>query len=142
MDRDMSYELDGVFAQRNAGELVKVVQTKTRVMRAPGLAASNVHATNRGLGRRVPGPTTQRLNPPMATAIAHEHVSPMQRATRPTQVIPTEHVVPATGLADAYVPMDGLGLTIPGLGTISWAQLGIGAAIGVGISLLLRRRKH
>lgn len=37
-DRDMSYELDGIFNTRNAGELVTVQQTRTRVRRSPGLA--------------------------------------------------------------------------------------------------------
>ncbi len=38
MQRDMSYELDGIFATRGAGELTTVQQTRTRVTRAPGLA--------------------------------------------------------------------------------------------------------
>jgi len=38
MQRDMSYELDGMFANRGAGELTTVQQMRTRVTRAPGLA--------------------------------------------------------------------------------------------------------
>ena len=37
MQRDMSYDLDGIFATRNAGELTSVKQVRTRVTRAPGL---------------------------------------------------------------------------------------------------------
>lgn len=133
MDRDMSYELDGIFANRNAGELVKVTTTKTRMTRSPGLAS---------LGQRVAGPTTRRLNPPMSHPISHESPSPMQRATRATATIPHEAWKPATGLADAYSPMDGLGLTVPGLGTISWAQLAVGATVGMVLGFLLRRPKR
>jgi len=37
MQRDMSYELDDSFSTRNAGELVRTMVPKTRVMRTPGL---------------------------------------------------------------------------------------------------------
>ena len=35
--RDMSFDLDAAFSQRNAGELVREEQVRSRVIRTPGL---------------------------------------------------------------------------------------------------------
>lgn len=128
-DRDMSYELDGVFASRNAGELVSVHQTRTKVVRASGLqrlgsplgtpkttrlAAKPYTNLDRGMGTPMRGSANRNLNPPMSR--------------------------PATGLSDGYLPMGGLGLDLPLIGTVSWPQLGIGLAIGMGLMALLRKR--
>ncbi len=117
MDRSMSYELDHVFSSRNAGELVSVQQTKTRVLRSPGL---------KNLSR----PLSRPIKHTQRTRIA----GPQDR--RLTQGRPT---YAATGLADAYSPMDGI--MIPGLNIeVSWTSLAIGAGIGVAALMLFRRR--
>jgi len=54
--RDMSYELDGVFAGRNAGELVSVKPARTRIARAPGLKPVG----------RLPGGDVRNISPELA----------------------------------------------------------------------------
>jgi hypothetical protein len=44
----MSYGLDGVFSTRNQGQLVSTVQTQTKMIRTPGLAAVNEPLANFG----------------------------------------------------------------------------------------------
>jgi hypothetical protein len=56
MERDMSYELDGMFSGRNAGELVTVQQTRTKVVRSPGL-----HPV-----ARMPGGDVKNITPALA----------------------------------------------------------------------------
>jgi hypothetical protein len=61
MQRDMSYELDDVFADRNAGELVLTEQRKTKVLRTPGLRDLSLP-----LAQSLPSPTSQSLALPLA----------------------------------------------------------------------------
>ncbi len=136
MDRSMSYELDGAFASRNAGELVRTQQTRTVVRRTPGLTATNA---NEPLGRRIPGPKTVRRMPAMDRRIPTRQVSPLA-VERSTRLVNARHVRAATGLAGDYSPMDGLGLVVPGLGLVSWSQLAVGAVVGMGLMALLRKR--
>ncbi len=69
MQRDMSYELDGMFAGRNAGELVSVKQTRTRISRSPGLAPA----------ARMAGGDVRNLTPAMAHRIPRAHVKNIVR---------------------------------------------------------------
>ncbi len=63
MKRDMSYELDGMFAGRNAGELVSVKQTRTKITRSPGLAPA----------ARMAGGDVKNLTPMIAHKLSHAH---------------------------------------------------------------------
>lgn len=63
-DREMSYDLDGVFATRNQGQLVAAVPTQTRMLRTPGLVRLNSGAPGRmpfhGLAAdMLPGPAAE-----------------------------------------------------------------------------------
>lgn len=133
----MSYELDGAFASRNAGELVRTQQTRTVVRRTPGLTASGA---NEPLGRRVPGPKTVRRMPAMDRRIPTRHTSPIA-VERATRLVEARGVRAATGLAGSYSPMDGLGVTLPFIGVVSWAQLAIGAVVGMGALALFRKTR-
>lgn len=136
MDRSMSYELDGAFAGRNAGELVSVQKSRTVVRRTPGLTASGADLS---LGRRIPGPKTVRQMPMMDRRIPTMHNRALS-TERNTRLVEARGTRAATGLADAYSPMDGMGLEIPGLGLVSWSQIAVGAAVGMALMALLRRR--
>lgn len=128
-DRDMSYELDGVFSTRNAGELVSAERPKMKIVRNSGL---------KRLGTPLGTPKTTRLLPTPYTNLNHSLGTKMG-TPRTTSLDPAmSH--PATGLADAYSPMAGLGLDVPFLGTISWQQIAVGAAVGMALMALLRRR--
>ncbi len=137
MDRSMSYELDGAFSNRNAGELVNVQRTKTVMRRTPGLTASGADMP---LGRRVGGPATRRLDPQAFRRIPTMSTTALSLA-RSTQALRSARAVrAATGLADAYSPMDGMGLELPVIGLVSWTQLAIGAIVGMGALALFRKR--
>lgn len=135
MDRNMSYELDDVFASRNAGELVSVAPARQRIVRSSGLT----QVSNLPLGTRLGTPKTRRLDPPMSRRIPSQHARRIAGPQDPrlTQGRPT---VMASGLADAYSPMDGLGLTLPIIGTVSWGSLAVGAAIGLAMMAIVKRR--
>ncbi len=62
MNRDMSYELDDVFADRNAGELVLTEEVKTKVLRTPGLRHLDPPEDH-----NIPTPTARSLSIPMAS---------------------------------------------------------------------------
>ena len=116
-DRDMSYELDGIFNTRNAGELVTVRQTRTKIRRSPGLAPA----------ARMSGGDVQNLTP----ALSH----PM-RSRRPRNISPG--MARSLGLPMARslsnpiyrVPNDLGDITLPLVGTVSVMTLLLAAAGG------------
>lgn len=67
MERDMSYELDGMFSGRNAGELVTVQQTRTKVVRSPGL-----HPV-----ARMPGGDVKNITPALAERLRASQPRPI-----------------------------------------------------------------
>lgn len=78
MERDMSYELDGMFSGRNAGELVAVRQTRTRIKRSPGLAPV----------ARMAGGDVRNLTPAIANRIPRSHVRNIVRPGYRSMSIP------------------------------------------------------
>lgn len=59
-DRDMSYELDGIFSTRNQGQLISSTPVATKVTRTPGLAPVKIRPQYRpikgsieGMGRSI-----------------------------------------------------------------------------------------
>lgn len=66
-DRDMSYSLDGVFSTRNQGQLVSTVQTQSKTIRTPGLAAVREPLANFGhvMGAETPPAAPGMINLPI-----------------------------------------------------------------------------
>ena len=62
MNRDMSFELDGTFMDRNAGEVVTLSRPRVTALRTPGAAIIATQAE-----RAIPGPTDYALARPQAT---------------------------------------------------------------------------
>ena len=120
-DRDMSHDLDGMFSDRNAGQLVSVKQTRTRVMRSPGLrpaarmAGGDIRNLTPAIGRPMFARANRNLTPAMARSI---------NARGPKNM----------GLPMFKVPgdlADDLGtITLPMIGTVSLMTVAIGVAAG------------
>ena len=135
MDRNMSYELDDVFASRNAGELVSVAPVRQRIVRSSGLT----QVSNLPLGTRLGTPKTRRLDSPMSRRIPSQHARRIAGPQDPrlTQGRPT---VMASGLAGAYEPINGMGLELPFIGMVSWSSVAVGAALGLAVMAIIKRR--
>ena len=54
-ERDMSYELDGIFSTRNQGQLISSSPVATQVTRTPGLTPMRVRPTARAIPGSVSG---------------------------------------------------------------------------------------
>ncbi len=119
MERDMSYELDGVFAGRNAGELVTVRQTRTKIGRAPGLAPA----------ARMAGGDVRNLTPALAHKMSRPHPRNISPALAHSLGIPMAH-----SLANPMFrrPSDLAGdITLPVIGTVSVVGLAVAAGLGL-----------
>jgi hypothetical protein len=114
MQRDMSYDLDDVFAGRNAGELLTEEVTKTRVLRTPGL-------------RVLPAPHAQNLDPRMDQSLSN----PLGRSlSNGIDTVPND----LAGLLDGDI-------NLPIVGAVSKKQLAIGAVAGLALWFLVLRRR-
>jgi hypothetical protein len=131
MQRDMSYDLDGMMATRNAGELVAVRQTRTRVQRSPGLTPV----------ARMAGGDVRNLTPAMSRSLRIPNGKPLFRyapkrldAAGPRS-IQKDFYNPATDLAGDDMPFDGgMGaINLPIVGAVSvttLALVGVAAFVG------------
>jgi len=54
-DRDMSYDLDGVFSTRNQGQLISSTPVATKVTRTPGLAPVKIRPAYRPIKGAIEG---------------------------------------------------------------------------------------
>lgn len=144
MQRDMSYELDGMFAGRNAGELVTVQQTRTRVKRSPGLTPV----------ARMPGGDVRNLTPFMARRLPSSHPHNIVRPGYRSMGIPmakslSKPIFAQPGdLADDDMPFGGVdgfmglppAINMPFVGPVNtYVVLGAGAVLALGVFKLLRR---
>lgn len=112
MDRQMSYELDGAFAQRNAGELQSVPVVKTRLQRA-GVTSLAIPMAQR-IG-------TARHNKPLFS----RNVSRIAGPSTESMAVPISDA--ATDLAD----YDMGEINLPVIGTLNVTQILIGAVVGM-----------
>jgi hypothetical protein len=127
MHRDMSFDLDGIFSTRNAGELTSVKQVRTRVTRAPGLERAH----------RADGGDVTVLTPAIGRKM---HAS----APRPILRFPAKPLDASAGRSLTtpfyHRPGDlaGLGdVTLPVIGTVSTISLALAAVLGyVGYKML------
>lgn len=134
MQRDMSYDLDGMFAGRNAGELVTVQQTRTRVQRSPGLAPM----------ARMAGGDVRNLTPLMAHKLGYSRPRPILRHPSKridasgARNIQKSFYTPASDLGDNEVVFGDLGaVNLPIVGMVSVGALALAAgAAFVGYKLL------
>jgi hypothetical protein len=118
----MSYELDGAFAGRNAGELRQVTQSKTVVQRTPGLEVTTPSEDPEAFDT---GTTTAIMDYRGANREIRDQDSPVN--LDPAMATPIRDYSPypdpqMAGLAD---------LSIPGLGKVNVLHLAIGVAVGV-----------
>ena len=103
MQRDMSYELDGMFSGRNAGELVAVQQTRTRIKRSPGLAPV----------ARMAGGDVRNLTPAIANRIPQSHARNIVRPGYRSMSIPlamslSQPIFKQPGDLAGDMPFDGI----------------------------------
>ena len=54
-DRDMSYDLDGVFSTRNQGQLISSTPAATKVTRTPGLAPVRIRPQYKAIKGSIEG---------------------------------------------------------------------------------------
>lgn len=54
-DRDMSYDLDGVFSTRNQGQLISSTPVATKVTRTPGLAPVKIRPSYKPIKGAIEG---------------------------------------------------------------------------------------
>jgi hypothetical protein len=71
MKRDMSYELDGVFSGRNAGELVQVRPARTRIGRTPGLKQQTVRSISAPLSSPMHSQRPHNITAHNTKSLAH-----------------------------------------------------------------------
>lgn len=145
MQRQMSYDLDGTFSTRNAGELQHVQVAKTKVTRVAGLSQHRGHTAGRGPVRKYLDPSIAAKLPSPVTAPLFE--SRVRRiATPKTKSLNLPIGTPARDLG-AYDMGDDVryqvgALSIPGLGPITttgWVLAGVGLFVGVVAARLIRR---
>lgn len=144
MQRDMSYELDGMFANRNAGELVSVKQTRTRIQRSPGLAPA----------ARMAGGDVRNLSPAMATRIPSSGVRNIVRPGYRSMSLPMARSLSMPifkqpgDLAEYDMPFDGISgmlglpdsITLPVVGPVNtMVAIAGGAVAAFAIFKLLKR---
>ncbi len=128
MDRHMSYELDGAFMGRNAGELQNVEVAKTRVTRAPGLQyVHNGHGGHRGrnLGRPLDPPMSDTLHARQPTALFPSRTRRIPGPQTDSLAIPISNA--PRDLAE----YDMGEITLPLIGTLNVTNLLIGAVLGM-----------
>lgn len=139
MKRDMSYELDGVFSGRGAGELVQVRPARTRIGRTPGLKQQTTHSISAPLSH----PMHQQRPHSITAALAMRNLdasrgkslnAPFYR--NPSDLAGEEDDLacddPMGEYADAGEPMPGMGdITLPIIGTVSKTGLVIAGIAGV-----------
>jgi len=65
-DREMSYDLDGIFSTRNQGQLVASIPTQTKMIRTPGLTPMKTTPMYRaaGVGDDVAAPASPTVVAP------------------------------------------------------------------------------
>jgi hypothetical protein len=135
MERQMSYELDGAFAARNAGELQTVHVAKTRIARVGGL-----QQLPRGNGFRNSKLTqganflTHKLTGKSAQPLFKSGVSRIAGPVTDSLALPIGSK--PTDLAD----YDMGAITLPVIGTLSITQIAIGAALGMLAMKLFSKR--
>ncbi len=150
MKRDMSYELDGMFAGRNAGELVSVRETRTRIKRSPGLAPV----------ARMAGGDVRNLTPPLAHRMHASHPRNIVRPGYHSLGLPLAQSLsrpifsqPGDLAGDDYdssydMPFDGMNgfmgmpdsINLPIVGPVNtMVALGAGTVLALGIVAMLRR---
>jgi hypothetical protein len=124
MQRDMSYELDGIFSSRGAGELVTVKQTRTRVTRSPGLAPAarmaggDVRNLTPAIGRPMHRPHPRNISPALARSLG----LPMAKSL----------ALPIFSRPGDLADGDSLAgtVTLPVIGTVSVGMLAVAALAG------------
>lgn len=135
MQRDMSYELDGIFSSRNAGELVSVKQTRTTVKRSPGLAPVGKFSS-KGYYSITPS-SGSNLTPPMAL---HNLTRPLGRnidGNAGKNLTPRFYKNPSDLAEDFDDQMEGL--TLPLIGEVTITKAAIAAGIGFLVYKLLNK---
>jgi len=128
MQRDMSYELDGIFGTRNAGELVTVQQTRTRIKRAPGLAPAarmaggDVRNLTPAIGTPMRGPLPRTISPALARSLGIPLAKSLEK---PIFNVPRD----LAGLGDVNLPI---------VGTVSVGMLALAAGLGFAAYKLMK----
>ncbi len=116
MDRQMSYELDGAFSQRNAGELQTVHVAKTRIGRTGGLTA-----LRQGDGFHTKRLTTARSAKPLFQANISRLPTPRSASL----------AIPVSENAGDLADYDMGAINLPVIGTLNVTQILIGAVLGM-----------
>lgn len=145
MKRDMSYELDGVFSNRGAGELVQVKPARTRIGRAPGLQQQRPASQ----GRNISAPFATAMHEPHprnitahnTKSLAHGLGKPLNAAfyNRANDLAGDEDLAcddgdmgMGMGDMDAGDPMPGMGdITLPFIGPVSKTGMVIAGIAGL-----------
>lgn len=134
MQRDMSYELDGMMSTRNAGELVAVRQVRTKVQRSPGLTPV----------ARMSGGDVRNLTPALGRSLRIPNGKPLF-AFKPKHLdaagprnIQKDFYNRSADLAGDDMPFGGMGsINLPLVGAVSVMTLAVtAAAVYFGIKLL------
>lgn len=137
MQRDMSYDLDGMMSTRNAGELVAVRQTRTRVQRSPGLSPV----------ARMAGGDVRNLTPAIGRSLRIPNGRPLfKHAPRPLDAagprsIQKDFYNRATDLAGDDMPFDGgMGaINLPIVGAVSVTSVALAGVLAfVGYKMLFK----
>ena len=134
MQRDMSYELDGMMSTRNAGELVAVRQVRTKVRRSPGLTPV----------ARMSGGDVRNLTPALGRSLRIPNGKPLF-AFKPKHLdaagprsIQKDFYNRSADLAGDDMPFGGMGsINLPLVGEVTVTKLALFAAAAfVGYKLL------
>jgi hypothetical protein len=134
MQRDMSYELDGVFSGRNAGELIQVKPARTRIGRAPGLMqqrpAATTHRISAPLSTPMHEPHPHNITAHNTKSLAHGLGKPLNASLYhyPDDLAGEEDLA----CDDADMPFDGMGdVTLPFVGAVSTTGLVLAGIAGL-----------
>lgn len=111
-DRDMSYDLDGVFSTRNQGQLISSTPVATKVTRTPGLAPVKIRPQYRALKGAISG-----MGRPLGEYVEAPSYS-------------------GGGIVDAALKGLGAEINLPVVGAVSVGTL---ALVGVGIWFITRK---
>jgi len=149
MKRDMSYELDGVFSGRNAGELVQVRPARTRIGRTPGLMQQKSRHSARPISAPFYSPThtdtPHSITAHNTRSLAHSPDKTLNAKfyNRAPDLAGDEDLAcddPMGEYEDAGDPMPGMGdITLPFIGPVTKTGLVIAGIAGLIAWRLLKR---